>query len=182
MRLAAGRCAPQYRLTTARSAPPNDRRHHAVLSANIDSVRVAARTGCGSVADSARPAGFRMWRKSFLHLCQRTITQRVTSITSTTPTARRRRRGILGYQRHSRCPIQEDETGPRRVGRCGGLLSAIGGHRIHPPNVGRYRAEAGDFMCKYRDPAHGLPLPSYDLGKSAGACTAFTRRDVIRRS
>ncbi|MBC5806676.1 MAG: glycoside hydrolase family 15 protein [Candidatus Eremiobacter antarcticus] len=70
-------------------------------------------------------------------------------------------------------PIQEDETAL--------VLYALWEHykryrevEFIRPLYRRIVTTAGDFMCRYRDPATKLPLPSYDLWEERHGIHAFT--------
>ena len=70
-------------------------------------------------------------------------------------------------------PIQEDETAL--------VVWAMWRHYYRYRDIEFVRPlwvdvvqKAGDFMCKYRDPRTGLPLPSYDLWEERWGVHAFT--------
>ena len=70
-------------------------------------------------------------------------------------------------------PIQEDETAL--------VVWALWRHYYRYRDIEFIRPmwvdivqKAADFMCKYRDPRTGLPLPSYDLWEERWGVHAFT--------
>ena len=97
-----------------------------------------------------------------------------TSITSTTPTARRPRAGIPWVLKGAQSmPIQEDETAL--------VVWALWRHYYRYRDIEFIRPlwvdivqKAADFMVRYRDQRTGLPLPSYDLWEERWGVHAFT--------
>ncbi len=81
------------------------------------------------------------------------------------------------HEGHSRLPIQEDETAL--------VIWALWQHYYRYRDIEFVRPlwtrliqAAAEFMVRYRDPATGLPLPSYDLWEERWGIHAFTVASV----
>jgi len=126
------------------------------------------------VADSLDLAGFPDLAKSFYSFCQRTITDDGyfyhkynpdgSPASSWHPWVMKGRQVL---------PIQEDETAL--------VVWALWRHYFRYRDIEFMRPmwvdivqKAADFMCEYRDPRTGLPLPSYDLWEERWGVHAFT--------
>ncbi len=126
------------------------------------------------VADALDLAGFPDVARSFYSFCQRTITPEGYFLhkynPDGSPASSWHPRVIKGK---SALPIQEDETAL--------VVWALWRHYYHYRDIEFIRPlwvdvvqKAAEFMCKYRDPKTGLPLPSYDLWEERWGVHAFT--------
>jgi oligosaccharide amylase len=126
------------------------------------------------VADALDLAGFPDLARSFYTFCQKTITEGgyfyhkynpdMSPASSWHPWVIRGRQSL---------PIQEDETAL--------VVWALWRHYYRYRDIEFIRPmwvdvvqKAADFMCDYRDPRTGLPLPSYDLWEERWGVHAFT--------
>jgi oligosaccharide amylase len=126
------------------------------------------------VADALDLAGFPDLARSFYSFCQRTITDDGyfhhkynpdgSPASSWHPWVMKGRQVL---------PIQEDETAL--------VVWALWRHYFRYRDIEFIRPlwvdvvqKAADFMCAYRDPRTGLPLPSYDLWEERWGIHAFT--------
>ncbi len=126
------------------------------------------------VADSLDLAGFPDLARSFYSFCQRTITREGYFLHKYNPD------GSPASSWHPwvkdgrpSLPIQEDETAL--------VVWALWRHYFRYRDIEFMRPmwvdivqPAADFMCRYRDPHSGLPLPSYDLWEERHGVHAFT--------
>ncbi len=126
------------------------------------------------VADSLDLAGFPDLAKSFYTFCQRTISDDGYFYHKYNPD------GSPASSWHpwvmngrQVLPIQEDETAL--------VVWALWRHYFRYRDIEFMRPmwvdivqKAADFMCDYRDPRTGLPLPSYDLWEERWGVHAFT--------
>jgi oligosaccharide amylase len=126
------------------------------------------------VADSLDLAGFPDLARSFYSFCQRVITKDGYFLHKYNPD------GSPASSWHPwvrdgkpALPIQEDETAL--------VVWALWRHYFRYRDIEFMRPmwvdvvqPAADFMCRYRDPNSGLPLPSYDLWEERWGVHAFT--------
>jgi glucoamylase len=126
------------------------------------------------VADSLDHAGFPDLARSFYSFCQRAITKDGYFLHKYNPD------GSPASSWHPwikdgkpSLPIQEDETAL--------VVWALWRHYFRYRDIEFIRPlwvdvvqPAADFMCRYRDPTSGLPLPSYDLWEERWGVHAFT--------
>lgn len=126
------------------------------------------------VADSLDLAGFPDVARSFYTFCQHTITPDGFFYHKYNPDgspASSWHPWVMKGQKSM--PIQEDETAL--------VVWALWRHYYRYRDIEFIRPlwvdvvqKAADFMCKYRDPRTGLPLPSYDLWEERWGVHAFT--------
>src|SRR4051812_36185516 len=126
------------------------------------------------VADSLDMAGFPDVARSFYTFCQRTITAEGYFYHKYNPDgspASSWHPWVMKGQRS--LPVQEDETAL--------VVWALWRHYYRYRDIEFIRPmwvdvvqKAADFMCRYRDPRTGLPLPSYDLWEERWGVHAFT--------
>ncbi len=126
------------------------------------------------VADALDLAGFQDVARSFYTFCQKAITEDGYFYHKYNPD------GSPASSWHpwvikgeAALPIQEDETAL--------VVWALWRHYYRYRDIEFMRPmwvdivqKAADFMCKYRDPRTGLPLPSYDLWEERWGVHAFT--------
>ncbi|MGF1635037.1 MAG: glycoside hydrolase family 15 protein [Phycisphaerae bacterium] len=126
------------------------------------------------VADALDLAGFPDLARNFYLFCQRTITDAGYFLHKYNPD------GSLAsswhpwvLKGHASLPIQEDETAL--------VVWALWRHYYRYRDIEFVRplwmdviVKAADFMCDFRDPRTGLPLPSYDLWEERWGVHAFT--------
>ena len=126
------------------------------------------------VADSLDLAGFPDLARSFYSFCQRVITKDGYFLHKYNPD------GSPASSWHPwirdgkpSLPIQEDETAL--------VVWALWRHYFRYRDIEFIRPlwvdvvqPAADFMCRYRDPTSGLPLPSYDLWEERWGVHAFS--------
>lgn len=126
------------------------------------------------VADSLDLAGFPDLARSFYSFCQRAIDKDGYFLHKYNPD------GSPASSWHPwvrdgkpSLPIQEDETAL--------VVWALWRHYFRYRDIEFIRPlwvdvvqPAADFMCRYRDPTSGLPLPSYDLWEERWGVHAFT--------
>ncbi|MGH7178142.1 MAG: glycoside hydrolase family 15 protein, partial [Tepidisphaeraceae bacterium] len=126
------------------------------------------------VADALDLAGFPDVARSFYTFCQRTITDQGFFHHKYNPD------GSVASSWHpwvvrgqQSLPIQEDETAL--------VVWALWRHYFRYRDIEFVRPlwvdvvqKAADFMCEFRDPATGLPMPSYDLWEERSGIHAFT--------
>ena len=126
------------------------------------------------VADALDLAGFQDVARSFYTFCQKAITEDGYFYHKYNPD------GSPASSWHpwvikgeAALPIQEDETDL--------VVWALWRHYYRYRDIEFIRPmwvdivqKAADFMCKYRDPRTGLPLPSYDLWEERWGVHAFT--------
>ncbi len=124
-------------------------------------------------------AGYHVPARRFFELCARLITDEGYFLHKYNPD------GSLGSSWHpwpaaggGRLPIQEDETGL--------VLWALWAHFARQRDIEfikpLYRPlikNAAEFLCRYRDPVTGLPLPSYDLWEERLGVHTYTVCAVI---
>jgi len=126
------------------------------------------------VADSLDLAGFPDVARSFYSFCQRTITPEGYFYHKYNPDGSPASSWHPWIMKGNRSlPIQEDETAL--------VVWALWRHYYRYRDIEFVRPlwvdivqKAADFMCKYRDPRTGLPLPSYDLWEERWGVHAFT--------
>src|SRR4051812_15421455 len=126
------------------------------------------------VADSLDLAGFPDVARSFYSFCQRTITDEGYFHHKYNPDGSPASSWHPWVMKGARSmPIQEDETAL--------VVWALWRHYYRYRDIEFIRPmwvdvvqKAADFMCKYRDPRTGLPLPSYDLWEERWGVHAFT--------
>jgi oligosaccharide amylase len=126
------------------------------------------------VADSLDHAGFSDLARSFYSFCQRSIQKEGYFLHKYNPD------GSPASSWHPwvkdgkpQLPIQEDETAL--------VVWALWRHYFRYRDIEFIRPlwvdivqPAADFMCRFRDPSTGLPLPSYDLWEERSGVHAFT--------
>jgi glucoamylase len=126
------------------------------------------------VADALDQAGFPDVARSFYSFCQRVITDEGFFHHKYNPDgspASSWHPWVIKGERAM--PIQEDETAL--------VVWALWRHYFRYRDIEFIRPmwvdvvqKAADFMCEYRDPRTGLPLPSYDLWEERWGVHAFT--------
>lgn len=122
------------------------------------------------VADSLDLAGFPDIARWFYNFCSRVITEDGYFYHKYNPDGSPASSWHPWVLKNERAmPIQEDETAL--------VVWAMWRHYYRYRDIEFVRPlwvdvvqKAGDFMCKYRDPRTGLPLPSYDLWEERRAC------------
>jgi glucoamylase len=126
------------------------------------------------VADSLDLAGFPDIARWFYNFCSRVITEDGYFYHKYNPDGSPASSWHPWVLKNERAmPIQEDETAL--------VVWAMWRHYYRYRDIEFVRPlwvdvvqKAGDFMCKYRDPRTGLPLPSYDLWEERWGVHAFT--------
>ncbi len=126
------------------------------------------------VADSLDLAGFPDVARSFYTFCQNTITKDGFFYHKYNPDGSPASSWHPWVMKGAKSlPIQEDETAL--------VVWALWRHYYRYRDIEFIRPmwvdivqKAADFMCKYRDPRTGLPLPSYDLWEERWGVHAFT--------
>ncbi|MEM6550858.1 MAG: glycoside hydrolase family 15 protein [Planctomycetota bacterium] len=132
------------------------------------------------VADAMDGAGFSDISRKFYQFCARVITKRGMFLHKYNPDgtpASSWHPWVDGAGRPS-LPIQEDETAL--------VVWALWRHYTRNRDIEFVRPmwmrlvrPAADFLCRYRDPDTGLPLPSYDLWEERYGVHAFTVASVV---
>jgi oligosaccharide amylase len=126
------------------------------------------------VADSLDLAGFPDVARSFYTFCQNTIAKDGFFFHKYNPDGSPASSWHPWVMKGAKSlPIQEDETAL--------VVWALWRHYYRYRDIEFIRPmwvdivqKAADFMCKYRDPRTGLPLPSYDLWEERWGVHAFT--------
>jgi glucoamylase len=126
------------------------------------------------VADALDHAGFPDVARSFYSFCQRVITDEGYFYHKYNPDGSPASSWHPWVMKGERAmPIQEDETAL--------VVWALWRHYYRYRDIEFVRPlwvdvvqRAADFMCSYRDPRTGLPLPSYDLWEERWGVHAFT--------
>jgi oligosaccharide amylase len=126
------------------------------------------------VADSLDLAGFPDIARWFYNFCSRVITEDGYFYHKYNPDGSPASSWHPWVLKNERAmPIQEDETAL--------VVWAMWRHYYRYRDIEFVRPlwvdvvqKAADFMCKYRDPRTGLPLPSYDLWEERWGVHAFT--------
>ncbi len=126
------------------------------------------------VADSLDLAGFSDLAKSFYSFCQRVITEDGFFYHKYNPDGSPASSWHPWVMKGKQVlPIQEDETAL--------VVWALWRHYFRYRDIEYIRPlwidvvqKAADFMCDYRDPRTGLPMPSYDLWEERWGVHAFT--------
>jgi oligosaccharide amylase len=126
------------------------------------------------VADSLDLAGFPDIARWFYNFCSRVITDEGYFYHKYNPDGSPASSWHPWVLKNERAmPIQEDETAL--------VVWAMWRHYYRYRDIEFVRPlwvdvvqKAADFMCKYRDPRTGLPLPSYDLWEERWGVHAFT--------
>lgn len=126
------------------------------------------------VADALDLAGFSDLAKSFYSFCQRSITDEGFLYHKYNPDGSPASSWHPWVMKGKQVlPIQEDETAL--------VVWALWRHYFRYRDIEFMRPlwvdvvqKAADFMCEYRDPRTGLPLPSYDLWEERWGVHAFT--------
>jgi hypothetical protein len=147
-------------------------RHHAVLAATR--IRTCGRATARSSPTRWTSRAFPDVARSFYTFCQHSITADGYFYHKYNPDGSPASSWHPWVMKGIRSlPIQEDETAL--------VVWALWRHYYRYRDIEFIRPmwvdivqKAADFMCKYRDPRTGLPLPSYDLWEERWGVHAFT--------